>query len=806
MLKNYLKVAVRNLWKNKGYSAINILGLAVGLATCLLIVLYVWDELGYDRYNTKAERIYRVDGDIKFGGNHFILAVASDPTAAALLHDYPQVEQAVRFRGYGGFRVTKDNESLQEKRVIYTDASLFDVFTLPVLNGDPKTALKEPNSVVITETTARRYFNSTDVVGKNLLVNDTANVKITAVIKDLPVQSHFNFDFFVSLAGVTEARQNDWLSNNFNTYIVLKKGADPKALEAQFDAMVNKYVGPQAKQILNISMEDLKKDGNYVRYTLTPLLDIHLHSNKTAELGANSNIQYVYIFSIIALFILLIACVNFMNLATARSSNRAKEVGVRKVLGSLRSNLIGQFLSESMLISFVSLVLALLLVVVLLPWFNNLAGKQINIGLFGNPWLISSLIALVAVVGLLAGSYPAFFLSAFSPIQVLKGKLGAGFKNSWLRSSLVVFQFTISIILIISTTVIYRQLNYIRNKNLGFQREQVLVLQNTDALRKNAGAFKEELLKMPGVENITMTGYLPTNDWRSDNPLFPDPANTKNALSTQVWRVDENYIPTLGMKMLQGRNFSKAFPTDSTGLVINEAAAKLLAFKDPVNKALWYLKDFPDKTMSRLHIIGVVKDFNFNSLRQQVTPLVLMLSPQSGCMALRINTKNIPGLLAQIEHTWQAMASGRRFSYSFMDDDFNKQYNAEQRTGKIFISFAMLAILIACLGLFGLITYAAEQRIKEIGIRKVLGASVGNIVGMLSADFLKLVMLSGLLAFPFAWWAMNKWLKDFAYRIDIGWWVFVAAGAIAVLIALTTVSFRAIQAALANPVKSLRSE
>lgn len=808
MIRNYLKIAFRNLWNNKGFSAINIAGLAIGLATCLLMLFYVTDELSYDKFNEKADRIYRVDGDIQFGGNHFVLAVAPDPMGPTLKKDFPQVEQYVRFRGYGGLLVKKGNQNINEERVIYADSTLFDVFTLPMIQGDPKTALVEPNSVVITETTAKKYFNSTDVVGKNLVINDTANFKITGVIKDIPSQSHFNFDFFVSLSSNDESRQNNWVSNNFNTYIVLKKGADPKKLEAQFPSVVTKYVGPQVKQLMNIIMDDFAKSGNFDTYHLMPLTAIHLHSNKTAELGINSSIEFVYIFSFIAVLILLIACVNFMNLSTARSSNRAKEVGVRKVLGSLRKSLVAQFLTESVLISFIALILAIVIAWLMLPYFNQLSGKQLGTSVFENPWLFPALIALMVVVGVIAGSYPAFFLSSFKPVEVLKGRLSKGFKGSWLRSGLVVFQFFISIALIVGTIVIYNQLKFIRSKDLGYNRNQVLIIKNTFPLGNNAKVFKDEVLQMAGVQNATMTGFLPTSDWRSDSPLFPDATlDQKTAVSAQIWRVDENYIPTLDMKMIKGRNFSKDFPTDSSGIIINESAAKLLGFKDPLNKTLYYLNNFNNnKDVTTYHILGVVKDFNFSSLRDEVTPLALMYREQNGSISFRINTTDIPDLISKIENKWKAMAVGQPFTYSFMDDDFNKTYQSEQQTGKIFISFAIFAIFIACLGLFGLVTYAAEQRTREIGIRKVLGASVTGIVGMLSKDFLKLIIIAMLIAFPVAWFGMNKWLQSFAYRISITWWVFAIAAAMALLIALLTVCLQAIKAALANPVKNLRTE
>ncbi len=808
MIKHYFKIAFRNLWKNKGFSAINIIGLAVGLATCLLMLFYVTDELSYDKFNEKADRIYRVDGDIKFGGNHFVLAVAPDPMGPVLKNDFPQVEQYVRFRGYGGLLVKKGNQNIAEDRVIYADSTLFDVFTLPMIQGDPKTALKDPKSIVITESTAEKYFHSADAVGKNLIINDTSNFKVTGVIKDIPRQSHFNFDFFVSMSTTDESRQNTWVSNNFNTYIVLKKGTDPKKLSAQFPALVDKYVGPQVKQLMNINMDEFAKSGNFDTYNLTPLTSIHLHSNKAAELGVNGNIEFVYIFSFIAALILLIACVNFMNLSTARSSNRAKEVGVRKVLGSLRKYLIAQFLTESILISFIALVLAVIIASLMLPYFNQLSGKQLDLHVFSNPWLFPTLIGLMLVVGIVAGSYPAFFLSAFNPVEVLKGKLAKGFKSNWLRSGLVVFQFFISIALIIGTIVIYNQLQYIRSKHLGYSRDQVLIIKNSYPLGKSATTFKDEVLQISGVQKATMTGFLPTSDKRTDSPLFPDATlDQKHAVSSQIWTVDENYIPALDMSMAKGRNFSKEFKTDSTGVILNEAAAKLLDFAEPINKTLYYMRNLQDnKDLIAYHIVGIVKNFNFNSLREEVTPLALVYGEQNGSIAFKINTTNIPGLISQIENKWKAMAAGQPFNYSFMNDDFNNTYKSEQQTGKIFISFAILAIFIACLGLFGLVTYAAEQRTKEIGIRKVLGADVSSIVNLLSKDFLKLIIIAAFIAFPVSWWAMHTWLEHFAYRVSITWWVFVISGGMALLIALITVSFQAIKAAVANPVESLRTE
>ena len=828
MLKNYFKTAIRNLWRNKGFSAINIIGLAVGLATCLLIIIYVIDEWSYDRYNQKADRIYRLDGELKFGGNHFILASAPPLAGPSMLQDYPEVEQQTRFRGQGGLLVKKGNLNIREDKAVYADSTLFDVFTLPMISGDSHTALKEPHTVVITEKIARKYFNSTDIIGRTLTINDSVIYKVTGVIKDIPAQSHFNFDFFLPMCQLEDSRNTDqWLSYNFNTYVVLRKGADPAKLDAKLEGMIMKYIAPLVRSVINQSMADFRKSGNSVSFSLTPLTSIHLHSNKQGEISGNGNIQYVYIFSAIAAFILLIACVNFMNLSTARSSNRAKEVGVRKVLGSLRSHLITQFMAESILISFISMLLALGIAWLLLPYFNQMAAKEMSIGLFSRPWLAPALLGLVVLVGFLAGSYPAFFLSAFQPIAVLKGNRGnrrlrtrkergtklrrsplvAGFKTGLLRNSLVVFQFGISIFLMVGTVVIYNQLNYIRSKQLGFDRDHVLVLQNVYPLGERVKAFKEDLLKLPGVQGITMTGFLPTSNNRNDNSYFRSPdLDTKKAISMQTWTIDDQYIPVLGMKMLAGRNFSPQFPTDSDGVVINSAAARMMGLTNAIGEKLYDLQDVQTKKLKIWHIVGVVNDFNFNSLRDVVTPMALFLREDRGNLALRINSGNIPQLISRIENKWKTIAPSQPFHYSFMDDDFNAQYKTEQRMGYISLSFSLLAICIACLGLFGLAAYAAEQRTREIGIRKVLGATVTNIVGLLSMNFLKLVMLSAVIAFPLAWWAMHNWLQDFAYRVDISWKVFALAAFLSVAIALFTVSFQAIKAALSNPVKSLKAE
>ena len=807
MFRNYFKIAFRNLVKNKFYTSINILGLAFGLATCLLILLYVIDEQNFDRYNENAKRIYRVNNEAKFGNNHLDLAVSNAAMGPTIIREFPQVEQYTRIQPFGSFLVKKGSQDMREIKVAFADSTLFEVFTLPMISGDPKTALRDPRSLVITERMAQKYFGRSDVRGENLLINNRNNYKITAVIKNIPEQSHFNFDFFVPMVENESSRDNNWLSQNFNTYIVLKKDADPKKLEPGLNKMMSRYIGPQLKAIMNLSMTDFEKTGGFLRCSLMPVEEIHLHSAKIGELGANGNIQFIYIFAAIAGLILLIACVNFMNLSTARASSRAKEVGVRKVLGSLRKNLIQQFITESVLMSFIALIIAISLAFLLLPYFNQLAGKKIQtFGLF-QPLMLLSFFVLMVIVGILAGSYPAFYLSSFQPIKVLKGKLSGGFKGSSLRNVLVVFQFSISVMLIVGTIVIFNQLNFIRNQDIGYNRNQILVLHGTDVLMDRTESFKNELLQIPGVVNATVTGYLPVNGYRGKNTLFPSVSfDPKDGISLELWNIDDNYIPTLDIKMLEGRNYSKQFPTDSSGIIINEAAAKFIGGKELLNKSLYRVDDVINKKIREYHIIGVIKNFNFNSLHEIVTPMALVLQKEAGSMAIRIKTKEAYPLIAQIKDKWKSMVPGQLFDYTFMDDEFNELYAPEQRTGQLFITFAVLAILIGCLGLFGLVTYAAEQRTKEIGIRKVLGASVANIAGMISKDFLKLVIISWLIAFPLAWYAMNKWLQEFAYRISISWRVFAAAGLFALIIALLTISSKAIRAAVANPAKSLKSE
>ncbi len=811
MIKNYFKIAWRNLLKNKTFSLINIAGLAVGFSSFLLIGLYVLDEISFDKFHEKANRIYRINADIRFGGTDLRLAVSPDPMGATLKNDYPQVEQFVRIYASDGPQfIKKGTEYIRENDIIYADSTFFDVFTFPVIAGNAQTALDKPNTVVLSETGARRYFGTVDAVGKSLEVGlrDKILYNVTAVYKDMPSNAHFHFDVILSMANV-EYGFGNFLSNNFQTYIVLKEGTDYKVFEKNFDAVVVKHILPQAKQMMQInSMDEFKKAGNSLVYSLIPLTDIHLKSDRFPELGTNGNIQYVYIFSIVALFVLLLACINFMNLSTARSANRAKEVGIRKVLGTERHTLMGQFIAESSLMSYLAFAVALLITGLVLPYFNEIAAKSFTFKDFVTFKSLPILIVLPLFVGILAGYHPAFFLSSFKPIAVLKGKLNAGFQRSNFRNGLVTFQFVTTIFLVICSIVVFQQLHFIQNKNIGFNKEQVLIINGSGALKQNAEVFKDEILKISGVTNGAFAGYLPVaNSSRSDNSFSKAAVmDMKNGFNMQVWNIDHDYIATLGMEIVKGRNFSKDFPTDSSGIIINETTAKLLGYDDPIGKQIYTSDGNNAKQNIAYQIVGVVKNFHFESLRQNIGPLCMKLGRSPWAMAFKINTQDIPALINKVKTTWKTLAPEMPFRYSFLDDNFDDMYRTEQRVGKVALIFAVLTIFIACLGLFGLVTYISEQRTKEVGIRKVLGASVGNITTLLTKDFIQLVLLAIVIASPLAWWAMHTWLQDFVYRIDISGWVFVLAGVVAVLIALLTVSYQAIKAAVANPVKSLRTE
>ncbi len=810
MIKNYFKIALRNLTKNRSHAFINILGLAIGVACCILIMLWVTDEVSYDKWNEKYDRIYRTTAEINFGGTHRHYTSVPAPLSAALINEFPEIETSTRFRQMGSSIIFKDANSVYEEEGVRCDSTIFDVFSLKLLQGNPKNALSAPMTMVISEKMAKKFFPNEEPMGQSLKIDNLREYTVNGVVQNTPSNSHFDFDFYLSLTGFEEAEDPMWLSNNFPTYYVLKEGVDPLAFEAKvYPYLMNKYTQPQIETVLGKPYEEFAKTGAFIKYFSQPLSDIHLKSNLEGELGANGSVQYVWLFSLAALFILLIACVNFMNLSTARSMIRAKEIGVRKVLGSMRSNLINQFLIEAILLTALAFLIGLTISNFALPYFNELTGKELTFPFLQlNFWLI--ILGSIIIVGLIAGSYPAFYLSGFKPIKTLSGKFLNKGGNLNLRNSLVVFQFLIAVFMIIGTLVIKEQLGFIQNKKLGFEREQILILDNCEALREKVFSLKNELLNNPKITNATVSGFLPVPSYRSDSPLCKhSQIQEDNCVSMQMWNIDEDYIPVFSMELVAGRNFSPEMASDSNAIIINESAAKLFGFEDAVGKNIYGDPNFDPqagKPLPPRQIIGVVKDFHFESLRENIRPLSFWLNPYPGKLSLKVKTEDISGLINEIESDWKEHASGLPLSYRFMDDSFNRIYRSEERISSIFSIFSLLSIFIACLGLFGLATFSVERRIKEIGVRKVLGASTINIIGLLSKDFLKLVIIALIIAIPLAWYFANNWLADFAYQAQIPWWLFAFAGLMAIVIAFLTVSIQSTKAALNNPVNSLRND
>lgn len=817
MLKNYFTIALGNLRKHSFYTFINVAGLSVGIAICFIILLFVINEVSYDKHHAHADRIYRIHSEIMFGGNHYNMLYAPAPMAATLVSEYPEVEAAMRFRQRGSYLIKRTTENIKEDNVIWADKDFFKIFTVPLIAGNAETALSEPNTIAISERMAEKFFPSENALGQTLILDNRWNMKITAVYQNMPANSHFHFDVLIAMEGLEEAKSPIWMSNNFQTYILLREGASVTDFEAKIPELISKHMMPQITQMLgaDFTPEKFKAAGNKVEYTLQPLTDVHLKSSLMGEFEPNFDINYVYLFVAIALFILIIACINFMNLSTARSANRAKEVGIRKVMGSFRSHLMRQFLTESALLSIFSFCLAVGLAYLLLPLFNQLSGRELSIP-FQRLDLYGILLLAALVVGFLAGIYPSFFLSAFKPVNVLKGNLSLGMKSGFIRSSLVVFQFAVSILLVIGTLAVYRQLDYIQTKKLGFNKDQVIMIDDVFALGDNKNTFKEEIKRNSNIQSATISGYLPVSGtWRNDNPWWAEgkEAVQENMVSIQNWGIDYDYIKTLGMTITDGRDFSQEFPSDSSAVILNEAAAKAFNFTGDIigSRVASFDGDEnggPDaKKLKALTVVGVVENFHFESLKQNVTPVMMYLSKRAnGIASFRFQSQNTPEIISFIESKWKELAPGQPFTYYFLDDRFGDMYAAETRLAKVFGIFSGFAIVIACLGLFALTSFTAEQRTKEIGIRKVLGASVTSIILLLSKEFGKLVLIAFVLAVPFAWYGIDWWLKDYTYKTEIGVGLYLLAGIAAFAIAWTTMSFQSFKAASNDPVKSLRSE
>ena len=804
MLKNYLKIAFRNLWRHRAFSAINLLGLAVGMSSFLLIFSYVSFERSYDSFNTKANRIYRLYCDTKTPTETIYTGISSGAATAAIRTNFPQVENATRVC-FVSFLVQNGTKKFQEDQILAADSTLFDIFTLPFIKGNPATALQNPYSIVLSETGAQKYFGNANPIGQTLVLDQHHIFKVTGVIKNIPANSQFHGDIILSmnsLSGPGRLFGDHWADNwgNFNwfAYLLLKPGADAAKLEASLVPFVN-------DKAADITRED------HMSYTyhLIPLKAVYLGPTRDnygqgEPTGSKTN---TYIFSIVGIFILLIACINFINLTTARATERAREVGIRKAIGALRSQLMMQFLGESIVLCLFAFLLSVGLCNALHPLFGSLLGKNIPLNAVGAPGYILLLLAIATGIGLLAGIYPALVLSGFNPIAVLKGRFKSTGQGLALRQTLVVFQFTISTILIIGTIVVYNQLRFMQNQDLGFNKQQELAINfsGDSAVRKNIEHIREDLRNTPGIQGVSFSMYAPGN---SPNNWYLQIANNRGELqgaNLNFYVVDFDFFKHYGIKMAAGRAFSNQFGTDSAhALVINEAAARSLGYSDPT-KAVGQKFNMWGTNGT---IIGIAKDFHYRSLQEAIQPLAFrVLDPGFyNVVSLKIDGSHIPQTIAALSDKWRTLAPQRPFQYSFVDEDFARLYTSEDRFQRVFLYFGVLAIFISCLGLLGLAAYSTIQRTKEIGIRKVLGASVPTIVGLLSKEFLTLVLIALLVASPIAWFAMHSWLQDFAYRTTIAWWVFPLAAAAAVLITFITVGFHSVKAATADPVNSLRTE
>ncbi len=807
MLTNFIRIAVRNLKKYKSFSIINITGLAVGIASCIFIFLYVQNELSYDKFYKNADQIYRVTLHAVINNAEFNAAVTSAPLGEELYHDYPEVLNYTRVRNFGYPVVRYKDKVFSEKRFFFADSTFFKVFQIPFIEGNPNSALSQPNSVVITESAAKKYFGNVNPVGKILNTDNKRNYLITGVVKGLPANSHFHFDFLGSMSSYSQSRDHNWISNNYYTYILLRKGTDVKSLDNDLKNVVEKYVAPQIAQAIGVGWGKMQSMGNKWEYRLQPLTSIHLHSHLEGEMEPNGDITYVYIFSAIAVLILLIACINFMNLSTARSERRAKEVGIRKTLGSNKAQLVKQFFMESIIMSFIAVAVSLFLVAIFLPLFNNVSAQNIKLNLLSNIYTIPLLFGFAVFVGLLAGSYPAFYLSGFTPSYILKKDNKKSSRKSILRSVLVIFQFSVSIILFIGTFVIYNQMSYIHNKKLGFDKEHVIIISRTDDIGNQIQSFKNQLLSDSQIINVSNSDAVPGKRFSSTGCKIQGMAGSQTRILNFL-TTDYNFINTYKIKMADGRYFSKDHPSDTSAVVINQAAVSAFGIKNPVGKDLVAIVGVQNQQRA-YKIIGVTKDFNYESLHQKVRPLAILLFSNNefgGFVSVRVAAGNYPATIEFMKKTWENFVGKEAFHYNFFDQDLAHLYAAEQRTGEIASIFSFLAIFIACLGLLGLAAYVTEQRTKEIGIRKILGAKISEIIFMLTKEFTKWVLIANIIAWPIAYFFMKDWLQNFAYRTKMNFWIFILAGVSALLISIITVSYQAVKAAVANPVKSLRYE
>ena len=800
MFQNYFKVALRNILKHKFYSILNISGLAFGLTACFLIGLYIFDELSFDKFHKDSENIYCVALHGKIGGQEIYTSSSCPPLSQEMVNEIPGVEQAIRVNRWRNVVMKYEDKAFTETKALLVDSNFFEFFSFKLIEGDAKTALKEPNTMVITRESAVRYFGNQSAIGQLITVgNDNKAFKVTGVAEEAPANSQIQYDMLLSAESDEDMKSNGWTNNGLYTYFRKNPNTTIESINLKLRAFVEEHVAPELEQGFGVSFKEFEKQGGVYAYYSYSLASSHLYQPQLNDgISPRSDAKYVYIMGAVGLFILVIACINFMNLSTARSASRAKEVGLRKTLGSVRSKLVIQFLSESFVYTFVSTALALVAVYLLLPAFSLLSAKELVFNTLLSPVMLSGMIAIFLIVSLLAGSYPAFYLTSFNPVDVLKGKVKSGMKSKGVRSALVVVQFTISITLIISTMIVYNQLSYLQEKNIGLDKQNVLILRNTRRLATNMDAFKESLTNQTGL----LASYT--------NNVFPGVSNTtvfRTAGTDQdrilgTYYADYDHLDVLKIKLAEGRFFSKDFPSDSTACLINEAAMKELGWTDPLNKKLVnYNGDKPYD----MQVIGLVQDFNFESFKSKIRPLVIQLTKNANNILIRYEGP-AKEAVAKVEAEWKKTAANEPFEYAFLDQNFDELFREEQKLGQLFTVMTGIAIFVACLGLLGLASFTAEQRTKEIGIRKVMGATVSSVSTLLSKEFMVLVGISFVVAAGLAWYAMDSWLSTFAYRIELGVGVFLIGGLIAASIAWLTVSFHFIKAARSNPSDSLRYE
>jgi putative ABC transport system permease protein len=803
MFTNYFKIALRNILKHKGYSLINIIGLSVGMSCFILISFLVWDEFSCDRYNEHADRIYRLTLDAQVGEKLFLTARSSGPLTQSLRHDLPGVEEATRIRVVGDHSMRFGDHSFTEYRLYLADSALFRIFTFSVVEGDQRTFLTKPNTIVLTDEMARRYFGDTPALGKTLVMDGNAPYMVCGVVKPLPSASHWHFNSLVSSWPRPIDDEGYWIGNSWYTYVLLKSGVSAEQAERTYQSIVEKNVRPLLNQVFGTNWQTLESKGMHYRYRFQPLTDIHLYSHLDEEIEPTGALSTVSMFIMIALLILVIACINFMNLNTARSAHRAKEIGVRKVLGSQRRQLVFLFLSEAILLTFFAMILSMGVVEQVLPSLNAFIGKQLSFDTLGAPLIVGGALALVLIVGLMAGSYPAFVLSSFQPVKVLKGELRGGMRSSRLRGLLVLAQFTIAITLIVGTIVIYRQLRFVQSKDLGFDKDQMLVIDNTWLLGNKAASFKELLLNRPGVLDGAFTQNLPGSDINSGAYRPEGGVRSNLMMFRQLW-ADFDYLSMIGVKLREGRYFSREIATDSIdAVIINQAAAKVLGYSQPVGRSIFGFFGVGER---QLRIVGVTDNFHYEPLHLPILPMVTLVSHGFPTRIVLKVHGNISDIRRDLADQWTAFSGGQPFTSYFLDQHLETYYSRDEAEGVLFAILSSVGILISCLGLLGLTMYAAEQRTKEFGIRKVLGASASSLAGLLTKELLGIVLVANLIAWPIAYFAMNRWLQDFAYHVETSWWVFAVAGCVAMIIALMTISFQSIKTVRANPVDALKYE